>query len=147
MATLSKIKKWGDAHHPAWIDFLRIGLGMVLIWKGVQIATNLDAFSAWMAKCKLIQSFGISFIAHVVILVHIIGGLMILVGTNTRTACLCQIPILLFAIFYVNLPANIIEPYSEFWLSVAVLVMLVFFSIEGNGPLSVDRDNIGDGEV
>lgn len=139
MKTVSKIQKWGDAHHPAWVDLFRVLLGLILVWKGIQVATNLSAFSEMMAKTKLPASFAISLSAHFVIVAHIIGGMLIAIGTNTRAACLVQIPILLVAIFYVNLPANVIRPYSEFWLSVSVLIALVFFMIEGNGPLSVDN--------
>ena len=144
MKTLTKIQRWGDAHHPAWFDVFRILLGLVLLWKGIQIAYNLDAFSEMMAKSKLPASFGISLIAHLIIMLHIIGGLLITIGTNTRLACLVQIPVLLGAIFFVNLPANIMRPYSEFGLSVTVLVALVFFMVEGNGPLSVERNNLNE---
>ena len=140
MKMLSKVQEWGNSHHPAWIDLFRIALGVILMWKGVQIATNLRAFSELMARSKLAASVGISFLAHAVIVIHIIGGFMISIGTNTRSACLAQLPILLTAIFFVNLPTNITKPYSELSLSVTVLILLVFFVIEGNGPLSVDKD-------
>ena len=142
MTALLKLQKWGNTHHPAWIDLFRIGLGIVLIWKGIQFATNLDAFSEWMAKCKLMASFGISFVAHLVILIHIIGGFMILIGTNTRAACLMQLPILITAIFYVNLPANVMQPYADFWLAIIVLFGLVFFIVEGDGPFSVEHNTL-----
>jgi putative oxidoreductase len=140
MNIITKIEKWGDTHHPGWIDIFRVLLGLVLVWKGVEFALNLDAFSKLMAKTGLITSLGISLFAHLIIFTHIIGGLMIAIGTHTRTSCLFQIPILLVAVFYVNLPGQVFKPYAEFWLSVTVLIGLVFFLIEGNGPLSVERD-------
>jgi putative oxidoreductase len=141
MSVITKIEKWGDTHHPVWIDIFRMILGLVLVWKGVEFALNLDAFSKVMATTGLMTSLGISLFAHVIIMVHIIGGLMITIGTHTRTSCLFQIPILLVAVFYVNLPEHVFKPYSEFWLSVSVLVALVFFLVEGNGPLSVEHDH------
>jgi uncharacterized membrane protein YphA (DoxX/SURF4 family) len=140
METLAKIQRWGDTHHPLWLDFFRIALGVVLCWKGVLFATNLSAFTELMIQTPVAESFAISLVAHTIIVVHIIGGLLIALGTNTRLACLVQIPIILIAIFYVNLPAKIAGLYSEFWLSVSVLVALVFFIIEGNGPLSVESE-------
>ncbi len=144
MVTLSKIKNWGEGHHPAWIDFFRIVLGIILMYKGVQIAMNLNAFSQWMANSKLLASFAISFIAHIVILTHVVGGLMITLGTDTRLACLFQIPILLTAILFVNLPANVLQPYSELSLSIFVLLMLIFFLVEGDGPFSVEHNVVED---
>lgn len=140
METISRIQKWGDTHHPFWFGFFRIALGIILCWKGILFATHLSAFTDLMVHTSIVKSFGISLTAHLIILIHTLGGLFIALGTNTRLACLFQIPILLVAIFYVNLPAKIAGLYSEFWLSVSVLIALVFFLIEGNGPLSVERD-------
>jgi len=140
MNIISRIEKWGDTHHPGWLDVFRMLLGLVLVWKGVEFALNLDAFSKVMARTGLITSLGISMSAHLIIFIHLIGGLMIAIGTHTRASCLFQIPILLIAVFYVNLPEHVFKPYSEFWLSVAVLVGLLFFLVEGNGPLSVERE-------
>ncbi len=140
METISKIQRWGDTHHPLWIDLFRIMLGIFLCWKGIQFATNLDAFTELMLQTSVGKSLAISLAAHAVILIHIIGGIMITIGTNTRVACLLQVPVLLVAVFYVNLPAKIAGVYSEFWLSVIVLLALLFFMVEGNGPLSVEHE-------
>src|SRR3954463_5893269 len=103
MNIINRIEKWGDTHHPGWIDVFRMLLGLVIAWKGVEFALNLDAFSKVMARTGLMTSLGISLCAHLIILIHIIGGLMIAIGTHTRTSCLFQIPILLVAVFYVNM--------------------------------------------
>ncbi|MGY0036110.1 DoxX family protein [Pedobacter sp. NJ-S-72] len=81
----------------------------------------------------------ISLLAHLIIALHIIGGLLIALGTHTRLFCLLIIPILIVAVFYVNLPQQqIFRPYSEFWLSCLVLVGLICFLIEGDGVLSIE---------
>jgi putative oxidoreductase len=139
METIARIQKWGDAHHPIWLDFFRIALGVILCWKGIQFATHLSAFTELMIQAPIVTSLAISMVAHAIILIHIIGGLLIALGTNTRLACLLQIPILVVAIFYINLPAKIAGVYSELWLSISVLIALVFFLVEGNGPLSVEH--------
>lgn len=141
MNIVTKIEKWGDTHHPAWIDIIRIALGLILLWKGIEFALNLDAFSKVMARTRVMASLGISLVAHLIIYIHIIGGILIAIGTHTRTACLFQLPILLVAVFYVNLPEHVFQPYSEFWLSVGVLSALIFFLVEGNGPLSVEWED------
>ena len=57
----------------------------------------------------------------------------------TRAACVIQIPILIGAIIFVNIGAtrDAFSPYSELFLSIIVLLLLVYFLIIGNGPLSV----------
>jgi len=139
MSLIKKIQEWGDSHHPAWLDFFRIALGIVLIWKGVAFWTNMEAFNSLMRGEQLGTAVSISILAHLIILLHIIGGLAIAIGTHTRTFCLLNIPILLVATFLVNLSGGIFRPYAEFWLSLAVLIGLFCFLIEGNGMLSVER--------
>lgn len=138
MEILSKIQKWGDNNHPVWLDYLRIALGLVLIWKGIQFATNLRAFTALMDDAGLGIAVSISLIAHLIIAIHLIGGLLIALGSHTRLFCLLNIPILFTAVFFVNMSGQVMRPYSELWLSVLVLLTLCCFLIEGDGKLSIE---------
>jgi len=140
MKVLTKIQEWGDQHHPKWLDFIRMALGLTLIWKGVAFAFNLHAFTSLMENAGLGTAVSLSLIAHTIIALHLIGGLMIALGSHTRMFCLLNIPILLVAVFYVNLPGQIFRPYSEFWFSCAVALALVCFLIEGDGVLSIEND-------
>jgi uncharacterized membrane protein YphA (DoxX/SURF4 family) len=54
----------------------------------------------------------------------------------TRAACIVQIPILLAAVLFVNANTAMMQPYWEIVSSVVVLLLLVYFMIVGNGPLS-----------
>ncbi len=139
MNLLKKIQEWGDDHHPKWLDYFRIILGLILIWKGFAFATNLQAFDHLMRGTMLGTAFSISLAAHLIIVFHLVGGLAIVLGTYTRTFCLINLPILVGAVFFINFSAGIFQPYAEFWLSSIVLLGLICFSIEGNGILSVDR--------
>ncbi|MGI4751606.1 MAG: DoxX family membrane protein [Janthinobacterium lividum] len=139
MNLLSKIQDWGDHHHPQWVDYFRLALGLTLVWKGFAFALNLNAFTALMTKVEISTAVSISFTAHIIILLHIIGGLCIALGTHTRLFCLLNLPVLIVAVFFVNLPENIFSPYSEFWFSCLVLFALNCFLIEGNGAWSVEH--------
>jgi len=141
MKLLTKIQSWGDHHHPKWLDFFRIVLGVILIWKGILFALNLSAFTNLMMQHRLGTAVVLSLIAHLIIGLHIIGGLFITIGSHTRLFSLLNIPILLVAVFFVNLNQNIFRPYAEFWLSCAVLAALVCFLIEGDGVWSVEHQN------
>ena len=140
MKLLIKVLNWGDRHHPLWLDFFRIALGLVLIWKGISFALNLNAFTNLMMNAGLGTAVFISLIAHLIMGLHILGGLFIAIGSHTRLFCLLNLPILLVAVFFVNLSANIFRPYAEFWLSCSVLLALVCFLIEGDGKLSVEHE-------
>ena len=68
---------------------------------------------------------------------HILGGLLLIVGVLTRLACLVQIPILLGAIIFINSAPDVLKPYSELFLSILVLLLLIYFLIVGNGPWAI----------
>lgn len=138
MNFINKIVTWGDSHHPKELDYFRIVLGLILIWKGVEFSLNLHAFSNLMRASNLGFAASISLIAHLIIVFHIIGGLLIALGTYTRVFCLLNIPILITAVLFVNPNPEVLKPYAEFWLSVVVLLGLVCFLIQGNGKLSVE---------
>jgi putative oxidoreductase len=140
MNMLTKIQNWGDRHHPKWLDYVRIALGLILIWKGIAFAANLHSFTNLMQDAVLGTAITISLLAHMIIVFHIIGGLLIALGTHTRMFCLLNLPILFIAVFFVNLPEHIFRPYSEFWLSGLVLIGLVCFLIEGDGVLSIEHE-------
>ncbi|SEN32330.1 Uncharacterized membrane protein YphA, DoxX/SURF4 family [bacterium A37T11] len=139
MSVITKIQDWGDQHHAKWLDYFRIVLGVVLIWKGVAFATNLHAFTTLMTHVMVPVAISLSLLAHLIILLHILGGLMIALGSNTRLFCLLNLPVLLVAVFFVNFQQNIFRPYSEMWLSVIVLFGLLLFMVEGDGKLSIER--------
>jgi putative oxidoreductase len=140
MKLLTKVMHWGDEHHPMWLDFFRIALGLVLIWKGISFALNLSAFTNLMMDVGFGTAVFISLIAHLIMAFHIVGGLFIVIGSHTRLFCLINLPILIVAVFFVNLSPNAFRPYSEFWLSCSVLLALICFMIEGDGVISVERE-------
>ena len=82
-------------------------------------------------------SFAYILIGHLIVFAHILGGIFLTLGVLTRFACLIQIPILLGAVFLINMPGDAMKPYSELLISIVVLLLLIYFLIAGNGPLSV----------
>lgn len=70
---------------------------------------------------------------------HLLGGFFIIIGLFTRLSTLLLIPVLLGAVLLINLPRGIFAPGSEFGFSLAVLLLLIIFFIEGGGPLSMDE--------
>ena len=68
---------------------------------------------------------------------NLLGGLLILIGMWTRLMCLLQIPILIGAIVFINSQKGGF-PESELALAILSLLLVIFFLIEGSGPLSLD---------
>lgn len=139
MSIIEKFKNWGDRHHPKWLDIIRIVLGIFLCYKGVDFLQNTSNIISMMQNNSFFSEFMIILIGHYVAFAHIIGGFFLTIGLFTRAACIIQIPILLGAIIFVNIGAtqNAFSPYSELFLSILILLLLFYFLIIGNGPLSV----------
>ncbi|EAZ81875.1 DoxX family protein [Algoriphagus machipongonensis] len=139
MNTVSKIEHWADTHHPQWIDFLRILLGLFILYKGILFISNTDALLALMENADL-QFVNLG-LAHVVAFAHLMGGILIAMGLMTRAAVGVQIPILLGAVLFVNSQQGFLSVSNnlEFELSLLTLILLFVFLIYGSGKFSVDH--------
>jgi uncharacterized membrane protein YphA (DoxX/SURF4 family) len=133
---IQRIDNWAEKHHPMWIDFLRILLGLTIFYKGIYFIVNSSAFVDLLRGTSL--EFLSYFAVHFVIAVHVLGGLLIAFGLLTRFAAIIQIPILAGALLFVNLPNSLKAVNFETELSAIVLFLLLFILVEGSGPLSVD---------
>ena len=139
MSWIKNIEKWGDEHHPKWLDIVRILLGVLIFVKGAQYMNHTEA----MDKILSYNVFDFlpllikEVIKYSIIFAHLLGGVMITFGMLTRTACISLIPIMICAIIFVNIP-ELKELTSDLWLSLITLIMLVFFLVEGSGPISFD---------
>jgi uncharacterized membrane protein YphA (DoxX/SURF4 family) len=139
MNLMNRLESWGDRHHPKWLDFVRIAAGLIIMLKGIEFINNLQPLTDLMAKNGFLGSAGLGIAVHIVVFANLLGGAMILFGLLTRAACIVLIPVMLGAIFIVNLPAGVSQTNAELWLSVIILFLLILFAIEGSGKLSFDE--------
>jgi putative oxidoreductase len=141
MTVLQKIEHWGDVHHAKWLDVIRIVLGILIFSKGIAIVSNTRVLQDMLLENNVFGFSGMmaSVAIHIVGFVHLVGGILIAIGLVTRFAVVIQIPILLCAVFFVNLSHGFSALNSELWLSLIVLLLLVMFWVIGSGPFSVDQ--------
>lgn len=136
MNIFRKLENYGDSHHPKWLDFLRIILGLLLLYKGIDFISDTESLTAMLDKSQFAWvSLGL---AHYVAFAHLVGGLFIVMGLLTRLAVLIQLPILIGAVVFINSQKGFFSQDSELLLSVIVLALLIFFLIYGSGPISLD---------
>lgn len=134
MTLIERMEHWGDAHHSKWLDVLRIALGIFLCYKGFEFLQDMSNMMNLLSSSFSFSSFTLLLLGHYIVFAHILGGILLVLGMLTRFACLIQIPVLIGAIFFVNAPEGLWQPFSEFWLSLLVLALLIFFLVVGNGP-------------
>ncbi|RIV23686.1 DoxX family protein [Fibrisoma montanum] len=137
MNLLHRIEHWGDTHHPAWTDAVRIMLGMLLFLKGVSFISDTTYLSQLVGGLR----FGLLpvVLVHYVAFAHLMGGFLIAMGCLTRLMALLQLPILIGAVFFVNISQGFSPLNSELWLSVIVLILLLVFLVIGSGRFSMDE--------
>lgn len=134
---MNRIEHWGDTHHPAWLDAVRIGLGVLLFVKGVSFISDTTKLSELVSELD-IRLWTVAAV-HYVAFAHIFGGFLIALGCLTRLSALIQIPILLTAVFVVNMRTGFSYLNSELWLSLIVLFLVILFSVIGSGKFSMDE--------
>jgi len=139
MSTAQRLEHWGDTHHPRWLDFIRIALGIYLIIKGVQFLNNMSELVSAVGNTISFDSFALIMVSHVVVFAHIAGGLMIALGLFTRIACIIQIPILVGALLFLRSNEGALAPYSQWIMTVLTLLLVCLFTIVGNGRWSVEH--------
>jgi putative oxidoreductase len=139
MNAVHKIEKWGDTHHPMVLDIIRIALGVFLLLKGLAFMDNSTYLQSMIENQHLvaISSGLLMALVYYVTFAHLVGGVLIIIGTLTRFACIIQIPIVLAAVFLTGIFQDSIN--TMVWPSIVALVLLVLFTIIGSGPLSLDR--------
>jgi len=139
MNTVHKIEQWGDAHHPKALDIVRIAVGVFLFLKGLAFMDNTTNLQTLIENQHFVQFAPVALmvLVYYVTFAHLVGGVMIVLGTHTRLACVIQIPIVLAAVFLTSI---FVEPINTLvWPSVLALAMLVLFTVLGSGPWSLDN--------
>lgn len=140
MNVIQKVELWGDSHHAKWLDVVRIVLGLLIFGKGIALISDTGYLQDLIFRNSI---FGFSEVMasvalHIAAFAHLVGGILIIIGLVTRFAVVIQIPILLCAIFFVNIANGFSALNSELWLSIMVLFLLILFWVVGSGPFSVD---------
>lgn len=138
MNILTSIGQWGEKHYPKWLSFIRIALGLFLVYKGVQFMMGVEKIQSIPGGIDSVLYYVMLF--HIVIFVHFVGGIFIAIGLYTRLADIIQIPLIIGALLLVSSPARMIVSGGriDLILSILVLVLLVVFLIFGSGKFSID---------
>jgi uncharacterized membrane protein YphA (DoxX/SURF4 family) len=137
MNYVQRLEHWGEAHHPKYLDILRIALGIFLLLKGIEFGNNTAMFTESMRIKDSFNEFLLSALIQYTIFAHVVGGFLIAIGLFTRIACATQIPILIGALIFINW--SVLRHFSEFFLAVITLLLLCYFLIIGSGPWSLDK--------
>lgn len=134
MNTSQQLEQLSARNHTAFIFGLRILLGVILLIKGYMFMFRMHELSD-VVEALGMGAFNVT-LAMIIASAQLICGLLIIAGLMTRLSCLILIPILIGAVFYVNLRQGFVTS-SEWMLSVVILYLLTFFFVHGAGEISL----------
>ena len=139
MNVIHRIEKWGDSHHPRFLDIIRILLGIFLLLKGLGFMDN-TANLKYLIETRsdiTVAPWLLMILVYYVTFVHMVGGTLIAMGIMTRFSAIMQIPVVFGAVFFINFLQS---PFNtDMASSVTALVLLVLFAIIGSGRWSIEN--------
>lgn len=136
---MENITERTNPDQPKWLTVLRVLLGLILLWKGVVFIRDTAYLRSLIGQTGIeTLSRSDTTFALIVSILSLLCGLFITVGLFTRASSIVQLPIIIIAIFFVNIK-NIGTDVFEIVLSIVVLILLVLFIIKGSGALSADE--------
>ena len=124
---------------PLWLTVLRVLLGFILLWKGIVFIRDYALLQKYIDETGVgVLSQNANILAFIVSYLSLLCGLFIASGLWTKLFSAIQIPILIVAIFFVNIKGIGDSPF-ELVLSTITLILLIIFVIKGSGKLSADE--------
>ena len=135
MKTIRKLFGWGSAHHPQWLVFIRVILGLLLFAKGIDFIRDIAGLQAILRTSDLESDF--PFLAFCIAGSHLLGGVFIILGLFTRIVAAIQLPIIIGAL-WIN------QSGVELTYAASIFLLLLLFLLEGSGPISLDSFYFGD---
>ena len=125
---------------PRWLTIVRIALGLILFWKGINFIRDSSDLHLMLQRMSIgVVDKNSHWIEFLITYINLLGGLCIIVGLFTKASSIILIPILISAVFFVNTRHGLNQSTFELVLSAIILILLILFSIKGSGVLSADE--------
>lgn len=135
---MKKIIDWLTAiKAPIWVEPIRMAIGVFIVFKGIVFTRNFESFTANIESVGWI--FVAAHLAHAIIFIHIVGGILLTLGAATRIMSLINIPILAGAVIFNYLQMLNSNNYMEFEMALVLLAGLILTCIMGGGRFSLDH--------
>ncbi len=138
MNAIQQIKTWSATHHPRWLVIVRIALGLFLFAKGINFIHDTQLLERVIYGGQSLQENTTHYLPILICWANLLTGFFLMIGLMTRVLTLIQTPILVGAIVFITAQKGGYMPQSELWLAILTLLLVIFFFIEGSGPVSLD---------
>lgn len=133
MKKIEDILLWLNSKRNFAYPLIRIFLGTALFIRGIVMITDPSAI------VSIAGAHDYYWLHSLVMVTHIIGGGLLIVGYQTRLAAIIQLPILVGAVFFVHLEQGLLATGQSLELSVLVMFLLLIYFLFGSGELALDK--------
>lgn len=132
MKRFEEMIDWLNTHRDNAYSIIRIFLGSILLIRAFIFLFNPSAITSIAGAQETY------FLNSLIMATHLIGGLLLTIGYQTRIAAAMQIPILIGAVFFIHFKEGLIDAGQSLELSILVMFLLFVFLLFGSGPYSLD---------
>jgi len=132
MKQIEEIINWLNTHRENAYSIIRIFLGSILLIRAFIFLLDPSAITSLAGAQETY------FLNSLVMATHLVGGLLLAIGYQTRIAAAIQIPILIGAVFFIHFQEGLIAAGQSLELSILVMFLLLVFLLFGSGTYSVD---------
>lgn len=123
-------------HKEELVDLIRIFMGFILVIKGLKFFFEYTDFFNLLTSIGLSGDYIILLFSHLIIIIHVVGGIFLILGFLTKITALLQISIILGAILFVHLKMDLTS--DSLYFATFVLLLSIVFALHGSGKLSLD---------
>ena len=96
MSEAADITEKTSTSQPRWLTIIRIALGFILFWKGINFIRDSSDLQLLLQRMSIgVIDKNSEWIAFLITYLNLLGGLFIAVGLFTKTSSIVQIPILI----------------------------------------------------
>lgn len=133
---IPNINQYINLHKEELVDLIRIFLGFIFIVKGIQFFFNMNEFLKLLEFVGLTGAYTVLALSHIIIIIHVLGGIFLMLGLLTKLTAFLQLPILLTAIIFVHLRQDFFSDSSLF--TIFAFLLSIVFALHGSSKISLD---------
>ncbi|MGH9475388.1 MAG: DoxX family protein [Terriglobales bacterium] len=127
-----------DRFRPLALTLLRLAVGVVFFWHGLQ---KVNALGQWSQNFVHMGFPG--WVAYIIGPLEAIGGILLILGLLSRLLGLLLAGDMLVALVKVSLPSTHITHVPGYTLPMVLSAMAFMIFAYGGGPVSLDRLRLG----
>jgi uncharacterized membrane protein YphA (DoxX/SURF4 family) len=133
---IAEVQKRGNRRPADAVELgIRIIAGLFLILDGMHILTHITQLEDLLKSVMSVPKA--AFLVYYIGVIHLLGGVFVILGLLTRLIILLQVPAILAEMYYINAPGSFLGSWEIVASSIILILLVIIFST-GSGKFSMD---------